>query len=114
MNNVPDDVDGIAYGTVSKGRMDRRVMPAWFSEPRLWCALPNNRLRQLLVDNCSGHVEKPEIEAVSDKTRMDINYFPSNANHLVQACDSLFIQKIKREWTTHSETYNMTVIKANK
>lgn len=114
IRGVPDNVDGVAYRTGPKGWIDRTVMPQWRSERRIISRLPHDRLRVLYVDNCSGHTNTMELEKACDVINTKIKYFPPNATHLVQPCDSFVIQKIKRAWSTEWETYKMQMIKLNK
>lgn len=110
IRGLPDDVDGVSYRTGPKGWMDRIVMPQWLSESRVIRPLSNNRRRTLYVDNCSGHTYTTDLASASEAIRTDIKYFPPNATHLVQPCDSFVIQKIKRAWSTHWENYKMQMI----
>lgn len=114
IKGVPDDINGVAYRTGPKGWMDTRVMALWLSEKRVISTLPNGRTRHLYLDNCSGHLDTPQLQKAARDARTVIRYFPPNATHLIQPCDSFVIQKIKRAWTTHWETYKMGLIKANK
>ena len=114
IRGVPDNVDGVAYRTGPKGWIDTTVMPQWLSEQRVIRPLPHDRLRVLYVDNCSGHTNTMELQKACDGIKTQIKYFPPNATHLVQPCDSFVIQKIKRAWSTEWETYKMQMIKLNK
>ena len=89
-------------------------MPQWLSERRIIRRLPHDRRRVLYVDNCSGHTNTMELEKACDGINTKIKYFPPNATHLVQPCDSFVIQKIKRAWSREWETYKMQMIKLNK
>lgn len=114
IRGTPDDVDGVAYRTGPKGWMDTLVMPQWLSEERVIKALPNGRRRVLFVDNCSGHNSTAAMQTACQNIRTEIHYFPPNATHLIQPCDSFVIQKIKRAWTTHWENYKLEMIQQGK
>ena len=107
IRGTPDDVAGVAYRTGPKGWMDTQVLSQWLSEERKMKPLENGRRRILLVDNCNGHNETEAMRSSASRIRTEIRYFLPNATHLIQPCDSFVIQKIKRAWTTHWETYKM-------
>lgn len=113
IRGVPDNVPGVAYRTGPKGWMDSIVMPQWLSETRVITALPHKR-RILYVDNCSGHTQTAALADAAGRINTEIRYFPPNATHLIQPCDSFVIQKIKRAWTTHWEGYKLDCIKRGK
>lgn len=114
IRGVPDTVDGVAYRTGPKGWIDTTVMPQWLSEIRVIRALPQGRKRILFLDNCSGHTSTPALTEACSRINTEIRYFPPNATHLIQPCDSFVIQKIKRQWTTEWETYKMDMIRQNR
>lgn len=114
IRGVPDNVEGVSYRTGPKGWMDTLIMPLWMNERRIIQPLPNNRQRVLFVDNCNGHKETEALTAASASIRTKIRFFPPNATHLVQPCDSFVIQKIKTAWRTHWETYKMDMIRSGK
>lgn len=59
------------------------------------------------MDNCSGQSRPAAIVEAAERIKTDLNYFPSNATHLIQFCDSCFIQKLKRAWNIHWENYKL-------
>ena len=88
-------------------------MPQWLSEPRAITALPQRR-PIMYVDNCSGHTTTTDLIQAMERINTELRYFPPNATHLIQPCDSFVIQKIKRAWTTRWERYKMDLIKKGK
>lgn len=91
IRGVPDNVPGAAYRTGPKGWMDTTVMPQWLSEPRAITALPHRR-RIMYVDNCSGHTATTDLIQATERINTELRYFPPNATHLIQPCDS-FLSK---------------------
>lgn len=114
IRGTPDDVPGTAYRTGPKGWMDTKVMPQWLGERRVIRELSGGRRRVLFVDNCSGHNGTFDLKEAAENIRTDIRYFPPNATHLIQPCDSFIIQKIKRAWATRWEKYKMEMVQQNK
>lgn len=114
IRGTPDCIEGVAYRTGPKGWMDAKIMPLWLSETRVIRPLSNGRERSLYVDNCSGHNDTPQLREAAEKIRTVIKYFPPNATHLIQPCDSFVIQKIKQRWSSHWETFKMDMIRAGK
>ena len=113
IRGTPDDRPDVAYRTGSKGWMDTRVMPEWLSENRVISALPNGRRRVLLLDKCRGHNNTNALDIATQKIRTCIRCFPANATHLIQACDSFVIQKIKSAWSTRWEIFKMEMVRKN-
>lgn len=110
IRGVPDDVEGVAYRTGPKGWMDTTVMPQWLRETRVIRGLPNNRRRVLFVDNCSGHVTTPRLCEAAEDINTEIRYFPKNATHLIQPCDSFVIQKVKSAWSRRWEAHKLEMV----
>ena len=111
IRGTPDDVAGAAYRMGPKGWMDNQVVPQWLSKKRVIKPFDNGPRRILFVDNCSEHNETEAMRSSASRIRTEIRYFPPNARHLIQPCDSFVIQTIKRAWTTHWETYKMDMIR---
>ena len=86
----------------------------WISEKRVISSLPNCRRRVIFEDKCSGHIKTKKLKDAAERINTDIRYFPPNATHLIQPCDSFVIQKIKRAWTTRWEKFKMDMIKEGK
>ena len=89
-------------------------MLQWLNEEKVIKALPNGLRRTLFVDNCSGHNDTHSLREAAEKIHTDIDYFLPNSTHLIQPCDSLVIQKIKRAWTTRWEKFKMHMIREKK
>eukprot|EP00171_Calliarthron_tuberculosum_P006261 IDg6261t1 len=106
-------VEGFTMLVQLSGVRDARIQPPfmWLNEKRVIKPLPNNRRRILYVDNCSGHVETEEMLSASANLNTVVRYFPPNATHLIQPCDSFVIQKIKAAWTTHWENFKLSKIR---
>lgn len=77
-------------------------------------ALPKDRQRILYVDNFSVHNDTPELPDAAEKLRTAFLYFPSKSTHLIQPCDNLTNQKIKRESPTRWEIFKMDMIREGK
>ena len=113
IKRVPDNVPGTAYRTGPKGWMDNIVMKQWLCEPHVIKKLPNNRMRHLFVDNCSGHNLHEEIVAYAKDIMTTINFFFPNATDLIQPCDSFIIQKIKDAWRRRWDKYKPSLLRNN-
>ena len=111
IRGTPDDVAGVGYRTGPMGWMETPFLPQWLSEERLIMPLENGTRRILFVNNCSGHNETKAMRSSASGIGIDIRYFSSNVTHLIQPCDSFVIQKIKRAYTTHWETWKMYMIR---
>lgn len=84
--------------------------------PLLWrekcCAiivLPNGRRCVLFLDSCSSLNLTSELEAAASRINITVKYFPPNATHIVQPCDSFVILKNKCHWATHWENYKLNM-----
>lgn len=55
IRGVSDTASGVAYRTGTKGWMEQTIMKEWLNQPRVIKSLPNQLLRDLFIDNCSGH-----------------------------------------------------------
>lgn len=98
IKGVPDDVPGISYRTGKKGWMDARVMALMLKERRFVCRRPDGRKQIIFLDNVGSHNTTPELETILKELNIELRYFPPNATHLVQPCDSFVIQIIKAAW----------------
>lgn len=98
MRNVHDSVPGVAYRTGSKGCMDSLNMLEWLRETRVIKPFPQQKLRHLCIDICSGHNLTEEILSATENIPTTLVYFPPNTTELVQPCDALVIQNIKSAW----------------
>lgn len=105
---VPDDVSGLRYRTGQKGWIDGSVMQHIFSEPHAIRELHNGRNWVLFMDNWSAHNLSDELRNIIEKTNTEIHFLPPNSTHLLQPCDSFFIQNIKVTWTSLWEKYKAT------
>lgn len=111
IRGVPNNDPGVAYRTGSKGWTECTVMPLWLSEKPFIKPLPNNHRLILHTDKCSEHTNSLEPMQAADGINKKIGYFPQNATHLIQVCNSLVIRKIKRAWTTPWERCKLDLIR---
>lgn len=74
--------------------------------------MPNGKLRDLCIDNCSHNLAEDIVNA-ADNIRTNIQNFPPNTTELVQPCDALVIQKIKTAWRKRWDNYKLSLIQAN-
>ena len=94
IRGVPDDVPGVSHRSGPKGWIDTQMMPKWLKERRVMRPLSNGRKRILFLDNCSGHNSTESLLQSAKGINTEIRYFPKNATHLIQPCDSFTIKKI--------------------
>lgn len=68
----------------------------------------------MFVDNCSGHNMTPDLLHTCNEINTELRYFPANATHLLQPCDSFVIQIVKSAWSTRWENYKLQIVRDNK
>lgn len=113
IRNLPDNIPGVAYRTGPKGWMDSSNMLEWLKERRVMKELPGNKIRELFIDNCSGHNLNEEIVEAAEQIKTNIHYFPPNTTEFIQPCDALVIQMIKTAWKKRWDSYKLGLIQAN-
>lgn len=111
---LPWQCGWVSYLTGPKRSTDQTVMPQRLGKTRGSRPLPNERRRVPYTNNCSEYDETDHQKDASEHIRIYVAYFPQNATHLAQPCDSLTIQWMKRACTTHWETYSMNMAKVRK
>jgi hypothetical protein len=97
LRGVPDNVEGACYITGPNGFIDGTVMKMYLESPRTWGHKDQHRV--LWLDNASGHSFDGQDEIV-DACNTDLNFFPPNSTHRLQACDSFVIKIFKNLWNT--------------
>lgn len=100
IKGVPDNVAGICYRTGAKGWMDQRVLAELVQEKRFFSkgTAAGGKKRIVYVDNVSSHNMTPRLIELLKVANIELRYFPPNATHLLQPCDSFIIQAIKAAW----------------
>ena len=111
MYGVPDEIPGVTYRTGPKGWMDRIVMAEYLGDQRNIRSLPNDETRHLFCDNCGGHNETAERDAMLQRIKTEMHFLPPNSTHCTQPADSFIISKIKTEWSKLWEEKKVEMIK---
>ena len=93
----PDNNPRVSYRTQRNGWMDGKRFVQWLKESRAISSVPNNRHRQLFLDNCSGHRPSAEANAAQNDIRTNLRYFLANAMHVCQPLDSSLIYSFKQK-----------------
>ena len=69
----------------------------YFAELRAHYRNPGeNRMRTIFLDNRSEHDDSESLRVSLDVRNIMLEYFPSNATHLIQPADSFFVAKMKQ------------------
>lgn len=76
--------------------MNTNVMVKLLKECCVISSLSNGSRRVSFLENFSGHTRTEEMVEAAERINTEVLYFSSNATHLIQLCDSLVIQKLKR------------------
>lgn len=56
--------------------MDQTIFPQYFEEPQAYQADPNNRIKFIWVNNCTGHILTLTLTAVLAKKKPFSNTYP--------------------------------------
>ena len=109
----PDNNPRVSYRTQRNGWMDGKRFVQWLKEGRAIPSLPNNRDRQLFLDNCSGHRPSAEANAALIDIRTNLCYFPANATHICQPLDSSLIYSFEQEWRKRWDSEKLRLCRAS-
>lgn len=88
-------------------------MKELLNEPRVIKPLLNQRLRDLFIDKCSGHILNEDILNAAEVIRSNMNYLFPNSTDLLQPCEYFIIQKMKDAWRLRLEERKLSLITSN-
>ena len=91
--------------------MTKDVFCEWLKEPRANLRDIQDRQKVLFLDNYNGHEVTEQASTALERLKTRLQYFPANATHLIQPCDSFVISKIKDAWRRRWEEKKLDMIK---
>lgn len=72
------------------------VIALMLKESRLFKRRADGKRRIVFLDNVGSHNMTEELSSILEELNVEIRYFPPNATHLVQPCDSFVIKSSNR------------------
>lgn len=97
----------ILYLTSPNAEVGATVWSDWLYKSRAARSLPDHRERVLLVEGCSSHETRPDLENSLKKSWPQSVKLPPNATDLIQPADSFIIQNSEEAEKCGWEEYKM-------